>query len=111
MKGSTILEDGEEMTAWDCCDLLNEQQSDLVYLARFIGEFKVEEFKLKLRDIRILEDKVDEQQSTINEIEKNFEDLVDWSTEIAKRNVLLDEKIGRLQQEIQVMKNKLNNDL
>lgn len=24
MKGSTILECGEEITAWDCCDLLNE---------------------------------------------------------------------------------------
>ena len=24
MKGSTILENGEEITAWDCCDLLNE---------------------------------------------------------------------------------------
>ena len=23
-KGSTILENGEEITAWDCCDLLNE---------------------------------------------------------------------------------------
>ena len=24
MKGSTILENNEEITAWDCCDLLNE---------------------------------------------------------------------------------------
>ena len=53
-------------------------------------------------------ERLNEQQHTIKELEKNFEDLADWSTEIAKRNVLLDEKIGRLQQEIQVMKNKLN---
>ena len=43
--------------------------------------------------------KLNEQQSKITELEKNFEDLVNWSTEISKRNVLLDEKIGRLQQE------------
>ena len=29
MKGSTILEDGEEITTWDCCDVLNEQQEQL----------------------------------------------------------------------------------
>ena len=55
--------------------------------------------------------KIDEQQSTIIELEKNFEDLVNWSTEISKRNVLLDEKIGRLQQENKELKNKLNNGL
>jgi protein subunit release factor A len=43
--------------------------------------------------------KLNEQQDKITELEKNFEDLVNWSTEISKRNVLLDEKIGRLQQE------------
>jgi peptidoglycan hydrolase CwlO-like protein len=52
-----------------------------------------------------------EQQATITELEKNFEDLVNWSSEISKRNVLLDEKIGRLQQENKELKNKLNNSL
>lgn len=52
--------------------------------------------------------KIDEQQATITELEKNFEDLVNWSSEISKRNVLLDEKIGRLQQENEELKNKLN---
>ena len=66
------------------CDVLNrldlklkhynevngEQQSDLIYLAKFIGEFKVEEFKLKLRNLRILEDKVLEQQATIQLLTK-----------------------------------------
>ena len=42
---------------------------------------------------------LNEQQDKITELEKNFEDLVDWSSEISKRNVVLDEKIGRLQQE------------
>ena len=49
---------------------------------------------------------LNEQQSTIErlekenkELEKNFDDIVNWASEIAKRNVLLDEKIGRLQQE------------
>lgn len=44
-------------------------------------------------------EKLNEQQATINELEKNFEDLVDWSSEIAKRNVLLDEEIGKLKEE------------
>ena len=55
--------------------------------------------------------KIDEQQATITELEKNFEDLVNWSSEMSKRNVLLDEKIGRLQQENNELKNRLNNDL
>lgn len=56
-------------------------------------------------------DLLNEQQSKITELEKNFEDLVNWSTEISKRNVLLDEKIGRLQQENKELKNKLNKHL
>lgn len=55
--------------------------------------------------------KLNEQQSKITELEKDFEDLVNWSTEISKRNVLLDEKIGRLQQENKELKNKLNKHL
>ena len=44
-------------------------------------------------------DLLNEQQDKITELEKNFEDLVNWSTEISKRNVLLNEKIARLQEE------------
>ena len=55
--------------------------------------------------------KIDEQQATITELEKNFEDLVNWSSEMSKRNVLLDEKIGRLQQENNELKNRLNKGL
>ena len=44
-------------------------------------------------------DLLNEQQDKIIELEKNFDDIVNWASEIAKRNVLLDEKIGRLQQE------------
>ena len=58
-----------------------------------------------------IDDLLNEQQDKITELEKNFEDLVNWSSEISKRNVLLDEKIGRLQQENKELKNKLNNDL
>ena len=56
----------------EVCKKLNEQQSDLNYLARFIGEFKVDEFKEKLRTLRILEDKVDEQQATIDKQERRI---------------------------------------
>ena len=54
---------------------------------------------------------LNEQQDKITELEKNFEDLVDWSTKISKRNVLLDETIGRLEQENKELKNKLNKGL
>lgn len=60
------------MTYGEVVDKLNEQQSDLNYLARFIGEFKVDEFKEKLRTLRILEDKVDEQQATIDKQERRI---------------------------------------
>ena len=66
------------------------------------------EKRLNINDVVGL---LNDQQDTITELEKNFEDLVNWSSEISKRNVLLDEKIGRLQQENKKLKNKLNNDL
>ena len=44
-------------------------------------------------------DKLNEQQDNLDELEKNFDDLVKWSSEIAKRNVVLDEKVGELQRE------------
>lgn len=42
---------------------------------------------------------LNEQQDKITELEKNFDDLVKWASEIAKRNVVLDEQIGELQRE------------
>ena len=42
---------------------------------------------------------LNEQQATIKELEKNFDDLVDWTSEIAKRNVVLDEEIGELRRD------------
>ena len=44
-------------------------------------------------------DLLNEQQAKIDELEKNFDDIVKWATTIAIRNVELDEKIGRLQRE------------
>lgn len=70
---SCKVKDNQEsiLLSWeDVVKKLNEQQSDLVYLARFIGEFKVDEFKEKLRTLKTLEDKVDEQQTTIRSLKK-----------------------------------------
>lgn len=47
---------------------------------------------------------LNEQQDKITELEKNFDDLVEWASEITNRNVVLDEQIGRLQQEIRLLK-------
>ena len=96
MKGSTILENGEEMTAWDCYELLNEQRADLNYLARFIGEFKVEEFKLKLRNLRMLEDKVLKQQDLLNEQQSTIEAKNEYQR-------TLEAKIRRLKDRIKVL--------
>lgn len=70
---SCKVKDNQEgiLLSWeDVVKKLNKQQSDLVYLARFIGEFKVDEFKEKLRTLKTLEDKVDEQQATIRSLKK-----------------------------------------
>lgn len=40
-----------------------------------------------------------EQQDTIKELEKNFDDLAEWASEIAKRNVVVDEEIGELRRD------------
>ena len=58
MKGSTILEDGEEMSAWDCYELLNEQQAIIEHLT-------VEKFKENKRFTKLLS----EQQATIEQLQ------------------------------------------
>ena len=40
MKGSTILENNEEITAWDCCDLLNELHEENITLKQENQELK-----------------------------------------------------------------------
>ena len=89
------LVDTELMSITEVVDLLNEQQTDLNYLAKFIGEFKVDEFKEKLRTLRTLEDKVDEQQATIDMQElrlQQLEELLELSENLNKsyREKLID---------------------
>lgn len=67
--GFTIYDKDKRMNIDEVVEKLNEQQADLNYLAKFIGEFKVEEFKLKLKNLRILEDKVLEQQDIIRKLQ------------------------------------------
>lgn len=81
----------------ECCNLLNEQQADLNYLAKFIGEFKVEEFKVKLRNLRMLEDKVLKQQDTINkkkELLKLIANACSFSKEHTVKEILRNEIKG-----------------
>lgn len=87
---SEVVWDNQEekgLTLMKLVNLLNKQQSDLVYLARFIGEVKVEEFKLKLRNLRILEDKVLEQQSIIEHLKERLYDF-------EKRKIIEESEIG-----------------
>ena len=41
MKGSTILENNEEITAWDCCDLLNELSDENEQLKGEVAHYKL----------------------------------------------------------------------
>ena len=50
---------------------------------------------------------MNEQQDKITELEKNFDDLVNWASEIANRNVVLDEQIGELQRENKQLRKEL----
>ena len=52
---------------------------------------------------------MNEQQDKITELEKNFDDLVNWASEIANRNVVLDEQIGELQRENKQLRKQMQN--
>ena len=47
---------------------------------------------------------LNEQQAEIDELKKNFDDLVQWASEIAKRNVVLGEENASLKQRIRDIK-------
>ena len=80
-------ESGTSYDLKECCELLNEQQADLNYLAKFIGEFKVEEFKLKLKNLRMLEDKILEQENIINEQNELIKLIADACTYTKEHSV------------------------
>lgn len=58
-------------------------------------------------DLKDCCDLLNEQQDKITELEKNFDDLVNWASEIANRNVVLDEQIGELQRENKQLRKEL----
>ena len=59
-------------------------------------------------DLDEIVDVLNEQQATINEYKENWDNLVEKASEIAKRNVVLDERIGQVQRENEQLKNRLN---
>ena len=71
MKGSTILENGEEITALDCCELLNEQQATIRKLQYLCGESDGENAKLRIENKKLkakLKEKEEDEQLYANEI-------------------------------------------
>ena len=90
----------------DIVGVLNEQQSDLNYLARFIGEFKVDEFKEKLRTLRTLEDKVGEQQATIEQLRQS-QDVKEFSA-LFNQSIALQREIKDLKEENEQLRQKLD---
>lgn len=90
IKGGAIdTVNDKEYVEEEVVDLLNELYEDFNCLAKFIGEFKVEKFKLKLRNLRLLEDKIEEQQANIKDLNFviNFQEK-----EIGSLKALLKEK-------------------
>lgn len=86
---------------------MSEKQLSFDGAMKIVGEQKW----IQIKDIERLEKFIQNQQATIERLEKenkelgkNFDDLVNWASEIANRNVVLDEQIGRLQQEIRLLK-------
>lgn len=122
-----LVSDNEEEAFYNlqgCVDLLNEQQAtnsalrtENNHLIDVIKEYakKYEEQQDTIKHLETysadLEADVKRLMKENKELGKNFDDLVEWASEIAKRNVLLDEKIGKLQRENEQLKNKLNKDL
>ena len=80
-----ILED-------DVVRLLNEQQAI------------IRRDKMSIKTMMSNMEKLEKENK---ELVKNFDDLVNWASEIAKRNVILDEKIGKLQRENEQLRNEL----
>lgn len=80
MKGSTILENGEEITAWDCCDLLNELHSNVIYQRQNVDKLtqKNSELEYENKELKV----------TISELEdyneKLFEDKTEWQIKLQK---------------------------
>ena len=60
MKGSTILENGEEITAWDCYDLLNELSSQNKRLEEKIQRERISFMKTQERWRKEAENKIKE---------------------------------------------------
>lgn len=75
MKGSTILENGEEITAWDCYDLLNELHSQNKRLKEKIQKERNSFRKTRERWSKEAEDKIKELSE---ENERLKEDVEYW---------------------------------
>lgn len=121
-----ITDNGKKLSEMEIVDLLNEQQEliEELQVSDEMGWKRAEHFEKeypkelhnKKMHIKRLEYKVQkfkemnsEQQATIERLEKenkelgkNFDDLVKWASEISKRNVVLDERIGKIKQGIRL---------
>ena len=76
MKGSIILENGEEITAWDCYDLLNELHSQNKRLKEKIQRERNSFRKIQERWSKEAEDKIKELSEKNEQLRK---DLIDHS--------------------------------
>ena len=112
MRLKKITDNGELITLGEVVDLLNEQSERIKSLEMELDLIA----NTKLFSRRELERKVDEQQATIDhlkreleEYKENWDDMVELATKTSRRNVELDEQIGRLQRENEQLKTVMEN--
>ena len=109
-KPSEIEMDGKMISKYDVVRLLNEQSERIKSLEMELDLIA----NTKLFSRRELERKVDEQQATIDhlkreleEYKENWDDMVELATKTSRRNVELDEEIGQLQRENEMLKKEI----
>ena len=102
---SCKVKDNQEDTflKWeDVVHKLNEQQATIKELERKLKKYsKIGEEQLK----QIIE--LQEQLQDYHEIKDNWDSMVAMATTITKRNVILDEKIGKIQRENERLRKEL----
>lgn len=100
MKGSTILEYEEEITAWDCCDLLNELHEENEDLATKKEDAEYELLHLKEKYEELLEENVTIKQLIHTMLRQiNAENIVDEHAVYSAR-IVFTKKEWKLMNEI-----------
>lgn len=107
MKGSTILENGEEITAWDCYDLLNELHLQNKRLKEKIQRERNSFRKTRERWSKEVEDKIKELSEENEQLKEDNKILNRINDKVNGWNGLAHDKIFKLEKENEQLKKDL----